>query len=272
METSRLQGILRGTPSGEVVLEKVMSDEQVQPGERVLTSGGDLVFPKGMPVGTVADVAKGAESFLNIRIKPAADLSKLEEVLVITGKEEKTPSVTENGPARAVDILAQRLPSVPDKAPDDPSKPPPPTSGLTIAPAPAKPGAPGVSTPKLQQGNALAGQAGKAVAPASITGASARAPVASAPKPHGNAPAPGSSKPVAGAPTTTKPLAGAPAVTPATAQKPVPAAVKVSDVVTTPGSSTAKPAATSTKPATAPSKPPAASPSTPPPAPEDKPQ
>lgn len=148
LEKSRLQGILRGTPSGGLMLEKVMADEQVQPGEKVLTSGGDLVFPKGMPVGIVADVSKGPESFLNIRIKPSANLGKLEEVLVIVKKEEKEPSLTESVPARAVDILAQRLPSVPDKPPNDPSKPPPPTSGLTITPAPsnAKPGAAAAGT------------------------------------------------------------------------------------------------------------------------------
>ena len=47
LEKSRLQGVLRGTPLGEVVLEKVMSDEAVQPGEKVVTSGGDQIFPKG---------------------------------------------------------------------------------------------------------------------------------------------------------------------------------------------------------------------------------
>lgn len=137
LEKSRLQGILRGTASGDVVLEKVMSDEQVQPGENVLTSGGDLVFPKGMPVGTVIAVDKGSESFLNIRLKPAANLAKLEEVLVITKKESKTPAVADMGSARAVDILAQRLPSVPQQAATDPNAPPPPTSGLKITPAPA---------------------------------------------------------------------------------------------------------------------------------------
>jgi len=137
LEKSRLQGILRGTPSGDVVLEKVMADEQVQPGENVLTSGGDLVFPKGMPVGTVMNVTKGSESFLNIRIKPSANLGKLEEVLVILKKEEKAPTVTDGSTVRAVDILAERLPSVPQKAPEDPNAPPPPTSGLVIAPAPA---------------------------------------------------------------------------------------------------------------------------------------
>ena len=53
LEKTRLQGVLRGTANGEVVLERVMSDEQVPVGEAVLTSGGDQIFPKGLPVGTV---------------------------------------------------------------------------------------------------------------------------------------------------------------------------------------------------------------------------
>ena len=60
LEKSRLQGVLRGTPVGEVVLEKVMSDETVQPGEKVVTSGGDQIFPKGLPVGTVTKSFAGA--------------------------------------------------------------------------------------------------------------------------------------------------------------------------------------------------------------------
>jgi rod shape-determining protein MreC len=138
-----LQGVLRGTPLGEVVLEKVMSDETVQPGEKVVTSGGDRIFPKGLPVGTVTKVSPGAELFLNIRVKPAADLGRLEEVLVITQQEEKSPASAEGvPPMRAADILAQRLPSVPDRPPDDPNKPPPPTSGLKIFPAPNTPAMP----------------------------------------------------------------------------------------------------------------------------------
>jgi rod shape-determining protein MreC len=138
LEKTRLQGVLRGTPLGEVVLEKVMSDETVQPGEKVLTSGGDQIFPKGLPVGTVTKVSPGAELFLNIRVKPAADLSRLEEVLVITQQQEKQPALSGGSPPmRAAEILAQRLPSVPDRPPDDPNKPPPPTSGLKIFTAPS---------------------------------------------------------------------------------------------------------------------------------------
>jgi rod shape-determining protein MreC len=156
LEKSRLQGVLRGTALGEVVLEKVMSDETVQPGEKVVTSGGDQIFPKGLPVGTVTKVSPGPELFLNIRVKPAVDLSRLEEVLVITQQEEKEPALADGGsPMRAADILAQRLPSVPDRPPDDPSKPPPPTSGLKIFTAPNAQGTPAAAgIPKPSGANA----------------------------------------------------------------------------------------------------------------------
>ncbi len=110
----RLQGVLRGTPEGELLLDRVMSDETVAPGETVLSSGGDQIFPKGLPVGTVSKVSPGREMFLSIKVKASADLSRLEEVLVVTEKQEREP-VAEGGKTRAADILAQRLPSVPDK-------------------------------------------------------------------------------------------------------------------------------------------------------------
>ncbi len=115
LDKTRLQGILRGTPSGEVVLEKVMSDENVPPGEMVLTSGGDGIFPKGLLVGRVTKVSQGSDLFLNIHVRPAADLSKLEEVLVVTKIDERQAEPDQTGAARAVDILAERLPGVPSK-------------------------------------------------------------------------------------------------------------------------------------------------------------
>ena len=116
LEKSRLQCVARGTPNGELILDRVMSDEQVIAGENVLSSGGDQIFPKGLPVGTVSRVGPGREMFLSIKVKPAADLSRLEEVLVVTEKQERAPLEAESGGrVRAADILAQRLPSVPQK-------------------------------------------------------------------------------------------------------------------------------------------------------------
>jgi rod shape-determining protein MreC len=114
LDKERLQGILRGTPSGEIVLDKVMGDETVPVGEEVRTSGGDGVFPKGLPVGKVTKVVQGGE-LLYIRVHASANLGRLEEVLVITKVEERQTQTDQAGAARAADILAQRLPSVPVK-------------------------------------------------------------------------------------------------------------------------------------------------------------
>jgi rod shape-determining protein MreC len=115
LEKTRLQGVLRGTANGEVVLERVMSDEQVPVGETVLTSGGDQIFPKGLPVGTISKVGAPKDLFLSITVKPSANLDRLEEVLVVLQKQEKQAVATDAPRARAADILAQRLPSVPQQ-------------------------------------------------------------------------------------------------------------------------------------------------------------
>ena len=126
LEKSRLQGILKGDSSGGTVVNNVMADEKIAPGDRVLTSGGDRVYPKGLPVGTVEKVLPGEDAFLKIRVRPAADLDRLEEVLVITKVEEQSPPVDEaNGPVRAADILARRLPTVEPPKETDPNAPPP---------------------------------------------------------------------------------------------------------------------------------------------------
>src|SRR5258705_13193650 len=113
-EKSRIRGIGRGTPAGEVVLEKSMNDEAVQAGDIVRTSGGDRIFPKGLPVGGETRVSNGTGSdlFLNIRVRPAANLAKLEQVLVVTKVEEREPTPAETGPEPAAYILSQPMPSV----------------------------------------------------------------------------------------------------------------------------------------------------------------
>ncbi len=151
LEKSRLQGVLRGTVNGEVGLEKVMSDQQVEVGEHVLTSGGDRIFPKGLPVGTVAKVGSGRDLFLNIKISPAANLSKLEEVLVLVEKQDRQATAEDKVRVRAADILAQRLPSVPDRPTANATSVGVTTEGAAQKPATggaiAAPNAPGVNGP-----------------------------------------------------------------------------------------------------------------------------
>jgi rod shape-determining protein MreC len=126
LEQSRLQGIVKGTPLGELQITDIMSDEKVEPGEHVITSGGDRIYPKGYSVGTVTASTPDHENdpFLVIKIKPAADLNRLEEVLVITEMSDNSHSASAGTePMRAADILSQRLPSVPKVDPNAPKTP-----------------------------------------------------------------------------------------------------------------------------------------------------
>lgn len=118
LEKSRLQGVVKGTDGGELRLHYLMLDEKVEVGERVLTTGGDRIYPKGLPVGTVSEVRPGSDLFFNIRVRPTARLDRLEEVLIVTRVAEPAPQtdVAEAPPRRAAEVLSQRLPGLPPKA------------------------------------------------------------------------------------------------------------------------------------------------------------
>ena len=136
LKDTRLQGILKGAQNGATTLQYIMSDEKVEPGEEVLTSGGDRIFPKGLPVGRVVSVEPGKDLFLNIRVVPSARLDQLEEVLIVTRIAEKTPDAKDLAPIRAADILAERLPTVPTKPTVDAAGKPKPDAANTGAASP----------------------------------------------------------------------------------------------------------------------------------------
>ena len=89
LESTRTRGILRGDEAGRPQVINILADARIQPGEHVLTAGGDQIFPRGLPVGVVESVVKDPErsGFIDIRIKAAANLDRLDEVLVITSMQ-----------------------------------------------------------------------------------------------------------------------------------------------------------------------------------------
>jgi len=91
LETTRIRGILRGDAAGRPQIVGILADQRIQPGEKVLTAGGDLVFPRGLPVGEVVRVMPDSDrdSFIDVIVKPAAHLDRLDEVLVITSTEPR---------------------------------------------------------------------------------------------------------------------------------------------------------------------------------------
>jgi rod shape-determining protein MreC len=84
---SRIQGPVGGSGEPLLTMKYVSNDENVAIGQEVLTSGEDRIFPKDLPVGTVAEVKAGSP-FKQIRVKPAANLDRLEEVIVLLTRQE----------------------------------------------------------------------------------------------------------------------------------------------------------------------------------------
>lgn len=86
---TRTQGPVKGTGEPLLSLDYISSDEKIAVGETVLTSGQDRIFPKDLPVGTVVDFSSDPKSpFMKIRVRPAAHLDRLEEVLVLQTRQE----------------------------------------------------------------------------------------------------------------------------------------------------------------------------------------
>lgn len=96
LETTRVSAILHGSPAGRLEITNLTPDDRIKPGEKVVTSGGDQIFPRGLPVGTITSAALDPDHppYSLIQLKPAANLTQLEEVLVITGTQTSLPEQT----------------------------------------------------------------------------------------------------------------------------------------------------------------------------------
>jgi rod shape-determining protein MreC len=210
LETTRIRGILRGNADGQLMVVGILADERIQPGEVVLTAGGDLVFPRGLPVGTVEKVVHDPDrdAFIQVMVKPAAHLDRLDEVMVITSmqprfSEQQQKDIAASQAAKGAEaeaakeqaiqeqlkasqINAERLPGLTD--------PNAPAGGKPAAPA--QPGTNG--QPPAQANPAAAPPAPKLLptihpdrfspgaAPTADTGPDSNAAPNSAPKPENN--------------------------------------------------------------------------------------
>jgi len=83
IERTRRQGVARGAPDGSLEMDFVPLQADVEVGDRVLTAGIDGVYPRGLPVGRVVSVEPGSELFHRIRMTPAVDLGRLDQVYLL---------------------------------------------------------------------------------------------------------------------------------------------------------------------------------------------
>jgi rod shape-determining protein MreC len=89
LATTRIRAILRGSTAGQVQINNLTPDSRIKPGEQVLTSGGDQIYPRGLPVGMIESIAPDPDHqpYTLIKLRPAVNLDQLEEVLIITGTQ-----------------------------------------------------------------------------------------------------------------------------------------------------------------------------------------
>lgn len=84
-QRSRARGIVSGSLESGPILKYVKRSEDIQAGDRLITSGLDGIFPKGIFVGTVDQIRKKSYGlFQHIRITLAVDPSRVEEVLAVS--------------------------------------------------------------------------------------------------------------------------------------------------------------------------------------------
>ena len=97
VQSSRAQGVLRGSVDGTLHLTLVRTDQMVEVGDTVVTSGLGGVFPKGLPLGTVISVERTSGAlYYDIEVEPLSSAESFEEVLVITSlTEDQKPTLEE---------------------------------------------------------------------------------------------------------------------------------------------------------------------------------
>jgi len=89
VQRTRARGIVDGTVTEGCGLKFVKRTEDLQPGDVVVTSGVDGIFPRGLPIGQLINVDKrGQGLFQYATVKPFVDFDRLEEVLVTHGTVE----------------------------------------------------------------------------------------------------------------------------------------------------------------------------------------
>lgn len=96
LERTRRQGVVRSGPDG-LEFAFLPLQAEVVVGDRVVTSGIDGIYPRGIPVGSVVAVAPGDELFLDVRIEPAIDFGRLDQVYLLA--HAALPEADEEAPA-----------------------------------------------------------------------------------------------------------------------------------------------------------------------------
>lgn len=84
VQSSRVQGVVAGSADGTLTMEFVEETADVKEGDMIVTSGIGGRHPQGELIGQVVEVESSPqELFQSVHVLPLADLSRLEDVIVL---------------------------------------------------------------------------------------------------------------------------------------------------------------------------------------------
>lgn len=84
VENARSEGLVRKEEKGKLFMDFIPRSETLEPGERIITSGMDNVYPKGILIGKIENINLSQNQlFQRVTITPAVDFSKLETVFIV---------------------------------------------------------------------------------------------------------------------------------------------------------------------------------------------
>ena len=84
VQRSRTRGVVHGNGAGKLEFEFVAREGDIRPGDVVITSGLDAVYPKGLRIGSVAEIRERGSDLIQVAIlTPAVDFERLEQVFVM---------------------------------------------------------------------------------------------------------------------------------------------------------------------------------------------
>ena len=96
----RAQALATGRGESLLYLEYLSGSASIEPGDAVVTSGIDGIYPEGFVVGRVEHVERSGGLFGSVRVRPAVDFSALEHVLVVLAPPVVSPQPAAPGGRR----------------------------------------------------------------------------------------------------------------------------------------------------------------------------
>lgn len=87
---SGLEGVGEGLPLENAIhIRYIPKRADVKKGDEVITSGRGGIFPSGLRVGEVTEVVSEPFGFfLKVKVKPALDLSQIQDVVILVAKKD----------------------------------------------------------------------------------------------------------------------------------------------------------------------------------------